>query len=298
MSAKSANQTLLPWISSAAGSHARTQAQQARALALAAIEAAFGLSSGVWSQSSGLRGWLSKTWRAGRADGWTLSESHWKSSTMSRFRSRFRRRIAALGTREHGFSLLPTLVATRGGHNQGGAAGREGPIRPSLDTLAKSGALLPTLTVCGNYNRKGASKNSGDGLRTALLPTMTASETQRGSQQAYPRGNLTLTGALQEKLLPTMTASAADRGKAMRGKNAQGGASLHEALLPTLCARDEKGPGPAHTQGGADLPSTLGGHLNPDWCLWFQGFPAAWLDVDDAPAFVRSAKSSSRTKPK
>jgi len=27
---------------------------------------------------------------------------------------------------------------------------------------------LPMLTVCGNYNRKGASKTSGDGLATAL----------------------------------------------------------------------------------------------------------------------------------
>lgn len=30
------------------------------------------------------------------------------------------------------------------------------------------GFLLPTLTVCGNYNRKGASPTSGDGLATAL----------------------------------------------------------------------------------------------------------------------------------
>jgi hypothetical protein len=39
------------------------------------------------------------------------------------------------------------------------------------------GALLPTLTVCGNYNRKGASPTSGDGLATAigrLLPTLVA----------------------------------------------------------------------------------------------------------------------------
>jgi len=40
--------------------------------------------------------------------------------------------------------------------------------------------MLPTLTVNGNYNRKGASKTSGDGLVTALannglLPTLTAS---------------------------------------------------------------------------------------------------------------------------
>lgn len=39
--------------------------------------------------------------------------------------------------------------------------------------------LWPTPTVCGNYNRKGASANSGDGLATAvsrrLLPTPRAS---------------------------------------------------------------------------------------------------------------------------
>ena len=38
------------------------------------------------------------------------------------------------------------------------------------------GALLPTLTVCGNWNRKGASKTSGDGLITRLkmMPTLCA----------------------------------------------------------------------------------------------------------------------------
>jgi hypothetical protein len=38
------------------------------------------------------------------------------------------------------------------------------------------GSLLPTLTVCGNYNAKGASPTSGDSLATALkrLPTLVA----------------------------------------------------------------------------------------------------------------------------
>lgn len=38
------------------------------------------------------------------------------------------------------------------------------------------GSLLPTLTVCGNYNAKGASATSGDGLHTPLkrLPTLCA----------------------------------------------------------------------------------------------------------------------------
>lgn len=43
--------------------------------------------------------------------------------------------------------------------------------------VSESGSLLPTLTVCGNYNAKGASQKSGDGLATALakrLPTLLA----------------------------------------------------------------------------------------------------------------------------
>jgi len=41
--------------------------------------------------------------------------------------------------------------------------------------LSRTISLLPTPNVCGNYNRKGASKTSGNGLATAIkiLPTVT-----------------------------------------------------------------------------------------------------------------------------
>jgi len=48
---------------------------------------------------------------------------------------------------------------------------------------AKEHGLLPTLTVTGNYNRKGLSKKSGDGLATALkklYPTLTAHDFRGG----------------------------------------------------------------------------------------------------------------------
>lgn len=47
-------------------------------------------------------------------------------------------------------------------------------ITSAIDALSR----LPTPNVCGNYNRKGASKTSGDGLATALrrLPTPTKSD--------------------------------------------------------------------------------------------------------------------------
>ncbi len=165
---------------------------------------------------------------------------------------------------------------------------------------ANGSSLLPTLTVAGNYNRKGASPNSGDGLRTALLPTLTPTQRDNSGGESPGPVRPCLESLAKAGLLPTLTASVASRGTAKRGPAAQGGPSLPERLmLPTLTMRDEKGPGPAKkTKGGVDLPQSLGGHLNPDWCRWFMGFPAAWLDVDDAPAFVRSATPSSRSAPK
>ena len=52
-----------------------------------------------------------------------------------------------------------------------------------LTTGTDGGASLPTLTVYGNYNRKGASETSGDGLITSLRkrPTLIA-RTAAGSQ--------------------------------------------------------------------------------------------------------------------
>lgn len=57
-------------------------------------------------------------------------------------------------------------------------------------TNATDSGLLPTLTVRGNYNRKGASKTSGDGLATALrkLPTFCARDWKdRASPSEYNR---------------------------------------------------------------------------------------------------------------
>jgi hypothetical protein len=40
-------------------------------------------------------------------------------------------------------TLLPTPTATAYGSNQGGSAGRTGKVRPSLDSLARSGFQIP-----------------------------------------------------------------------------------------------------------------------------------------------------------
>jgi hypothetical protein len=141
--------------------------------------------------------------------------------------------------------------------------------------------LLPTLTVCQRYNR-GGEPSLQTLARAALLPTLSTN----------PAPYNTRRGVKYPGLLPTLLASHPEALRDRRGRK-------HESMLPTLTARDEKGPGSAKkSRGGKGLPLTLGGHLSPAFCLWFMGFPADWLDVDDAPAFARSATRSSRSAPK
>lgn len=97
------------------------------------------------------------------------------------------RRSAGHRTCANDFSFsLPTPTAS---DSNGGAnlTGREGGL--NLRTAVR---LLPTPTITGNHNRKGASKKSGDGLVTvlrAMLPTPLASDAKMGdaAKAARPR---------------------------------------------------------------------------------------------------------------
>jgi hypothetical protein len=91
--------------------------------------------------------------------GMTVDGQCWELPTLGR-------RISATGS-----GLLPTPVASLG--TNGGPNQRDSPGRPGLQMAA---VKWPTPTVCGNYNRKGASATSGDGLATAVnrWPTPTA----------------------------------------------------------------------------------------------------------------------------
>jgi len=123
-----------------------------------------------------------------------------------------------------------------------------------------------------------------------ILPMLLSSAEDKGGS-TFKRGNLNLKGALA--MLPTLTINGNDNRK---GASPTSGDGLTTALkmLPTLCARDEKGPG-TRTETGSDLPRTMGGKLNPDWCRWFMGAPEGWLDVDDARVFGRLVTESCRS---
>ncbi len=103
------------------------------------------------------------------------------------------RKLARL-TKELDGSALPTPTAQSYGTNKGGAAGRKGKARPSLETMAKSG-LWPTPRASANENRQTKPTPSqlagkhGMNLATAvnMLPTPRASEASRGDSPSERR---------------------------------------------------------------------------------------------------------------
>lgn len=169
-----------------------------------------GSSSTDSSARSGRGGSSSKTWRAGQAGGCPECDEPLGHGAMTACPWASRPLRLAPDTDESGSSSSPDL--------------------PTL------------LSPKENYNRKGLSARSGDGLVTALrrhdgiLPTLSASEESRGPVNKGERSKSGRT--LREGLMPTLTSSSATRGKAARGQNAQGGPSLGEVLLPTLCSID------------------------------------------------------------
>ena len=133
-----------------------------------------------------------------------------------------------------------------------------------------SSLSLPTLTRGQNYLSPSMHKWPRHAEARALVPTLSA--VSYGSNRGGGAGRV---GKVRESL-----ATMAKKG----------------TLLPTLVARDSKGPGPTHTKGGRDLPSEAGGHLSPSFAEWLMGFPEGWTALETASK--RSETQSSLSAPK
>jgi len=141
---------LTSWL---AGFRARTSVQQEPAMALTASEADSG-----------------QKWRASFAK-YDPAESKWRTPQCSLLGDfpEFSETWPRWGSMRNGVSYLrPTLA---------------------LPTFGNESGLWPTPTVCGNYNRPGASANSGMGLASAvkLWPTPCASASKGSSPAALVR---------------------------------------------------------------------------------------------------------------
>lgn len=148
----------------------------------------------------------------------------------------------------------PTPMATDGSHG-GLVTPQKARLGGSL-TEALSASIWPTPTVNGNYNKKGISEKSGDGLATAVKswPTPMAS-------YGKPRGT-----------------NASTSRRVRLGKQISLEATVK--LYPTPTAHNAKeGAFPAeYTRKTPTLATHAGGQLNPTWVEWLMGWPLGWTD--------------------
>jgi len=170
-------------------------------------------------------------------------------------------------------------------------------LRPLMSARAikeiDGGALLPTLTVCGNWNRKGASQKSGDGIATALmkLPTLLNTDGDHGGPNGRDcKGRYSLSGALPR--LPTLT-SADGTGGPGRSMKRLGGLNLRTALKELLISEDfqmltqKRLRSPEHIRG-----SLIGHRLTPAFSEWWMGWPIGWTALKP----VETDKSHSKLR--
>ena len=115
----------------------------------------------------------------------------------------FERQMSALHTSENESSCWPTPTATSGGYNQGGAAGRKGPIRLSLESIARHWPTLMARDGKGISGAWGGRRDCGSmpNMIRKLWPTPLASDGERTSK-AFSRGNPTLIGAIDSHRAP------------------------------------------------------------------------------------------------
>jgi hypothetical protein len=206
-----------------AGFHAKTFPQQGKAQGLTESEAECGEK---W------RGWLAK---------YDPDSCSWKTAQCSLFEEE-----------PESLQTLPRSGMTRSGM----LWGRQTLVHRTSETESGS---WPTPTVCGNYNRKGLSKTSGDGLATAVTkwPTPTANELR---QQAPSQANRRSPSfAFQVKHWPTPQAS----DNRNRGN----------ANTPAIARRIAAGKQVTLTM------TVSGGQLNPTWVEWLMGWPLGWTDL-------------------
>ena len=136
--------------------------------------------------------------------------------------------------------------------------------------LIDQARMWPTPTVKGNYNKKGLSAKSGDGLATAvnksrMWPTPMARDYKDTGQNTNYEA-LAKKGKLAGAVMwPTPMAHEARLGYQDRSRGKKGTQeSLTTKVINNLGGRQE-----------------VSGQLNPEWVEWLMGFPIGWTESKD-----------------
>lgn len=263
-------------MSSAAGSPVRTSASPERVLGSPVLARDYGRST---PELLARLDRDSSSWRTSQLSllgGLTEFSETWPRSGLMRNGTAYRLPPLVPLTDATESGLLPTPAATSYGSNQGGAAGRVGPVRESLETMARRGTL-PTPRCCSGLRSSGMNRTEMT-RALKLWPTPTAGDAKSSgsrntsSSRAHPGISLT---------------------DAVRGDGGQG------RTFPTPASRDYRYPN-AKTYSergggkkGEQLPNAIGGPLNPTWVEWLMGFPLEWTAC--AAWEMRSSRKSRKS---
>ena len=139
-------------------------------------------------------------------------------------------------------------------------------------TNASASSYWPTPTLHGNYNRKGASQNSGDGLETAvkkeLWPTPRASGAMTDSTESVEKRlqKVGYEAKLEQAVRKWPTPSTRDHKGGYKGGRIRNG----KVSMDTLDVAVQ------HTNNKDQRSGTL----NPTWVEWLMGLPTEWTDLD------------------
>jgi DNA (cytosine-5)-methyltransferase 1 len=135
---------------------------------------------------------------------------------------------------------------------------------PALEPASErcEGSLWPTPSVHGNYNRRGLSENSGDGLATAVRMWATPSSADCKGSHGGGQGRSLRTDIHEiKKMWPTPQARAYRSGDKLGG------------------VRDQRKDDTGWSRNLNDVASP-GGQLSPAWVEILMGFPLGWTDPD------------------
>lgn len=211
--------------------------------------------------------------------------------------------------------LYPTPSASSYGANKGGAAGRVGKNRPSLETMARHAlwpASLPTplagdaMGATGNWSgnaRKVWRPTLSCMARRGLWPTPTATDATSGPGHGRGyEGSTNLRTAVarpshrEQWPTPTVKGNHANKDRGTDEGDGLATAVVREAafltgkLLPTPTVQDSANNGPPsqHRRRSPPLNAVAGGPLNPRWVAWLMGFPIGWTDLEPLgmPSFL------------
>lgn len=229
--------------SSLADSHVRTSALQEMVQAWQESEAVFIRTSKDLSEKQiQLSSFLKTYLRSGLAD-LLVWCGDWPRLGMISDGQLFLPQALERHTREtDGSALLPTPSASSYGTNRGGAAGRNGKERPSLETMARRN-LWPTPKA----------SDADKGIRT---PEGAAKEFERSGRRFSDLHTAV-------KLWPTPTVQ---DGRGRTHHNQMDG-TVHLSLPVVVMREDGKTP-------------KAGGQLNPTWVEWLMGFRLEWTALD------------------